>query len=93
MGEGLRPAVIQMDNVPEFSSRVLDRWAYNQEVKLQFIRPCKSTDNGHIQNFNARLRYECLNHHVHLESGETREPSRTGDKITTGNGLTAPCEA
>jgi transposase InsO family protein len=35
-GRGL-PALIQSDNGPEFTGRVLDQWAYERGVKLQFI--------------------------------------------------------
>jgi hypothetical protein len=30
-------------------------------LKLDFIRPGKPTENGHIESFNGRLRDECLN--------------------------------
>ena len=30
-------------------------------MKLDFIHPGKSTENGHIESFNGRLRDECLN--------------------------------
>ena len=30
-------------------------------VKLEFIRPGKPMENGHIESFNGRLRDECLN--------------------------------
>ena len=45
---------------PEFDSRTLDAWA---EVKLEFSRPNKPTDNVYIESFNGRLRVECLNRH------------------------------
>jgi putative transposase len=30
-------------------------------MKLDFIRPGKLMENGHIESFNVRLRDECLN--------------------------------
>jgi putative transposase len=39
------PLAIRVDNGPEFISKVLDRWAYENEVKLDFSRPGKPTDN------------------------------------------------
>lgn len=54
------PAEIQMDNGPEFRSKVLDLWAYRNGVKLVFIDPGKPTQNGHIESFNGRFRAECL---------------------------------
>ena len=40
--EGLRerrgtPAAIQVDNGTEFTSRVVDQWAYQNQVALHFI--------------------------------------------------------
>lgn len=58
------PEVICVDNGTEFTSRLLDQWAYINGVKLFFIRPGKPTENGHIEAFNRRLRDECLNVHL-----------------------------
>jgi putative transposase len=55
------PQIIQVDNGSEFTSRVLDQWAYTNKVKLHFIEPGKPTQNGHIESFNGKLRDECLN--------------------------------
>lgn len=41
----------------------MDRWAYENGVKLEFSRPGKPTDNAFIESFNGRLREECLNQH------------------------------
>ncbi len=40
--------------------KVLDLWAYHNQVKLEFIEPGKPTQNGHIESFNGRFRAECL---------------------------------
>jgi putative transposase len=45
----------------EFTSRILDLWAYHNQVTRVCSRPGKPTDNGHIASFNGRLRDECLN--------------------------------
>jgi putative transposase len=66
------PARIQVDNGPEFVSKVLDRWAYEQGVELVFSRPGKPTDNAHIEAFNGRLRQECLNQHWFLSLDDAR---------------------
>ena len=55
------PESIRCDNGPEFTSRVLDQWAYWNKVELDFSRPGKPTDNAFIESFNGRLRQECLN--------------------------------
>ena len=55
------PARIKCDNGPEFTSKALDKWAYEHHVELDFSRPGKPTDNGYIESFNGRFRDECLN--------------------------------
>lgn len=55
------PARIKCDNGPEFTSKALDKWAYEHRVELDFSRPGKPTDNGYIESFNGRFRDECLN--------------------------------
>jgi putative transposase len=57
------PRSITVDHGTEFTSQALDAWAYTHGVALDFTRPGKPTDNGHIESFNARLRDECLNVH------------------------------
>jgi putative transposase len=52
---------IRIDNGPEFIWKVLDAWAFEQGIALQFIHPAKPTESGHIESFNGRLRDECLN--------------------------------
>jgi putative transposase len=52
---------IKVDNGSEFISKILDKWAYENEVELDFSRPGKPTDNLFIESFNGSFRYECLN--------------------------------
>lgn len=58
-----RPATIVLDNGPELISQVLDQWAYEHHVQLQFIDPGKPIQNAFIESFNGRFRDECLNVH------------------------------
>jgi putative transposase len=55
------PGTIKTDNGSEFISKVMDRWAYERGVELDFSRPGKPTDNATVESFNGRLRQECLN--------------------------------
>lgn len=55
------PALITVDNGPEFISNALDQWASEHGVKLVFSRPGKPVDNAFIESFNGRFRDECLN--------------------------------
>lgn len=57
------PKTIKVDNGSEFVSKVLDKWAYEHRVELDFSRPGKPTDNAQVESFNGRLRQECLNAH------------------------------
>src|SRR3984893_2377831 len=63
---------IRVDNGPEFISKALDRWAYENGVTLDFSRPGKPTDNAFVESFNGRLRDECLNAHWFLSLADAK---------------------
>ena len=67
------PESVTMDNGTEFQSRAMDAWAYENSVRLDFIRPGKPVDNGLIESFNGRLRDECLNTHLFWSMDDARE--------------------
>jgi putative transposase len=76
--EGLRSTVgvpqrIAIDNGPEFISKALDAWAYQNAVQLEFSRPGKPTDNAFVESFNGRFRDECLNQHWFASLEEVRQ--------------------
>lgn len=58
---------------PEFISRDLDLWAYQNDVVLFFSRPGKPTDNAFIESFNDKFRAECLNTHWFMGLDGARE--------------------
>lgn len=60
-GERGLPTSIVCDNGPEFAGKLLDRWAYEHGIALQFIRPGKPVENAYCESFNGKLRDECLN--------------------------------
>lgn len=66
------PRAIRVDNGPEFISKALDRWAYENGVTLDFSRPGKPTDNAFVESFNGRFRDECLNTHWPLSLADAR---------------------
>ncbi len=41
----------------------MDLWAYQNDVKIDFSRPGKPTDNAFVESFNGTFRDECLNVH------------------------------
>ena len=67
------PKIITVDNGPEFTSKSLWQWAYENNVKLAFIRPGSPIENAFIESFNGRFRDECLNEHWFLNLEEARE--------------------
>jgi putative transposase len=67
------PEYIRVDNGPEFISKALDEWAYRNNVKLDFIRPGKPTENAYIESFNGRFRDECLNENYFIDLNSARE--------------------
>ncbi|MCO4859206.1 IS3 family transposase [Herbaspirillum sp. WGmk3] len=66
------PTTIKVDNGSEFISKVMDRWAYERGVELDFSRPGKPTDNAKVESFNGRFRQECLNAHWFLSLDDAK---------------------
>jgi putative transposase len=60
------PRFIKADNGNAFVSKVLDTWAYERGVEIDFSRPSKPTDNAKNESFNGRLHEECPNAHGFL---------------------------
>lgn len=67
------PELIITDNGPEFAGRALDAWAYQNGIRLHFIRPGKPVENAYIESFNGRLRDECLNEHWFMSLPHARQ--------------------
>jgi putative transposase len=67
------PERIRVDNGPEFISKDLDKWAYQNQVTLDFSRPGKPVDNCHIESFNGSFRDECLNIHWFMSLQDAKE--------------------
>ncbi|OPL18336.1 MAG: hypothetical protein AVO35_05690 [Candidatus Aegiribacteria sp. MLS_C] len=66
------PESITMDNGTEFQSGAMDAWAYQNDVRLDFIHPGKPIENGLIESFNGRLWDECLNVHLFWSMEDAR---------------------
>src|SRR5215218_1291931 len=67
------PQTIKVDNGSEFISKALDKWAYDNQVTLDFSRPGKPTDNPFIESFNGSFRDECLNVNWFLSLEDAKE--------------------
>ena len=70
---GVVPQRIQCDNGSEFISKALDKWAYDNQVTIDFSRPGKPTDNPFIESFNGSFRDECLNVNWFLSLEDAKE--------------------
>ena len=66
------PRSITVDHGTELQSRVLEDWAYQRGVELDFIRPSKPVENAFVESFNGRLRDECLNVHQFTSIADAR---------------------
>lgn len=67
------PKEILTDNGSEFSSSVMNAWAYDHRVEHIFIDPGKPMQNGYIESFNGKLRSECLDQHWFRSLAEARD--------------------
>lgn len=55
------PDFIRSDNGPEFVADVVRGWLARLGVQTLFIEPGSPWENGYIESFNGKLRYELLN--------------------------------
>lgn len=67
-----KPRSVTVDHGSESTGRALEDWAYARGITLDFTRPGKPTDNGHIASFNGRLRGELLNVHQFASLADVR---------------------
>ena len=85
------PRQIRSDNGPEFVSRAVDQWAYEQRLEWHTIQPGRPMENGYVESFNGRFRDECLNENWFTSLADAREKMSSGGKTTTKRGHTAAC--
>ena len=45
------PRQIRSDNGPEFLSRAVDQWAYEQGLEWHTIQPARPMENGYVESF------------------------------------------
>jgi putative transposase len=67
------PRQIRSDNGPEFVSRAVDQWAYEQGLQWHTIQPGRPMENGYVESFNGRFRDECLNENWFTDLADARE--------------------
>ena len=83
-----KPRVVFTDNGSKFSGRIMDLWAYDHGVRIDFSRPCKPTDNAFVETFNGSLRDECLNVYWFATLAEARATIEAWRPNTMRAGLT-----
>lgn len=54
------PVYIRSDNGPEFVAELIRGWLQRLGVQTLFIEPGSPWENGYIESFNGKLRYELL---------------------------------
>ena len=67
------PLKIRSDNGPEFVSRAVDQWAYEQGLHWHTIQPGRPMENGYVESLNGRFRDECLNENWFTDLADARE--------------------
>ncbi len=66
------PQLLKTDNGSEFAGKMLDKWVYERDTRIDFSRPGKPTDNAMVESFNGRLRHECLNEYWFMSMEDAR---------------------
>ena len=64
---------IDLNHLPEFVSRAVDQWAYEQGLQWHTIQPGRPMENSYIESFNGRFRDECLNENWFTDLADARE--------------------
>jgi putative transposase len=68
-----KPAVLRVDNGPEFIGDELEKWARRHGIERRFIQPGRPMQNGFVERFNRTYRQEVLDCYVFETLGEVRE--------------------
>jgi hypothetical protein len=69
------PRQIRSNNGPEFVSRAVDRWAYEQGLEWHTIQPGRPMENGYVESFNGRFHDKCLNENWFRDLADARAKS------------------
>lgn len=67
-----KPAMIRVDNGPEFISHKLEAWCRSHQITLVYIQPGKPMQNAYVERCNGSVRRELLNANVFYTLAEVR---------------------
>jgi putative transposase len=66
------PAIIRVDNGPEFISHILQQWCDENKITLHYIQPGRPMQNAYIERNNGSIRRELLNTFLFNSLAEVR---------------------
>lgn len=67
-----KPQSIRADNGPEFTSKDMELWCCQKQIRLQFIQPGKPMQNGYIERFNRLYREAVLDAYLFFDLDEVK---------------------
>lgn len=59
-----KPAMIRVDNGPEYLSETLVAWASKHQITLSYIQPGKPQQNAYVERYNRTIRNKWLGTHI-----------------------------
>ena len=68
-----QPETIRCDNGPEYISELLEKWARERGIRLEFIQPGKPQQNAYIERYNRTVRYDWLAQYLFDSIEEVQE--------------------
>ena len=67
-----KPVAIRSDNGPEYISGLLQKWAGQHGVRLDYIQTGNPQQNAYVERFNRTVRYEWLSQYLWQDLAEVQ---------------------